>query len=119
MISSAVGKLFQLGVDVIQALEVGGLGLAHRVIGAAAFQQGHHRKDLVQVLFGQLGHEATPAGFQDHQALAVQHLEGFPERGAADAERFGQGLFVDPLPRLQVVAVDPVAETLGDLLVED
>ncbi len=54
-------------------------GLAlHRVKGAAPFQEGHDRKNFVQVLFGEFGHKTTPAGLEHHQAFTVQDLQGFP-----------------------------------------
>jgi hypothetical protein len=66
-------------------------------VGAAAFEQGHHREQLVGVVFRHLGDAATLARHQLHQAFGGQHLERLAQRRAADLPLGGQRQLVDPL----------------------
>ena len=71
-------------------------GLAGGLEGAAAFEQRHHRKQRVGVVFGELDDAAAAVRHQLYQALGGQHLERLAQGGAADLPGVGQRLLVDP-----------------------
>jgi hypothetical protein len=98
---------------VVQPLQLGQLGISGLGGGferAAAFQQRHHRKQLVGIVVGQLDDAAAALRHQLHQALGGQHLQRLAQRRAADQPLLGQGLFVDPLARRQLALEDHGAQ---------
>jgi hypothetical protein len=58
----------------LQAADVGLAGLAHRLVGAAAFEQRHHRQQLVGIVLRYLGDLAALPRHRHHQAFGRQHL---------------------------------------------
>ena len=74
--------LFDLQQVGVELLDVGGLGMAHGIAGAAALQQAENREQHLDVMGGQLDDEGAATGDQADEALVGQHLQGLAQRGA-------------------------------------
>ncbi len=59
-----------------------------------AFQIFADKKKFKDVFFGKLHNKGAPLGKNFHQSLFFQTVDGFPNRGPADAEGFRQVPFV-------------------------
>ena len=109
---------FQPVVCRAQGLDVAWLGMADGIGSATAFEHGHQREDVVEVLARDFSDIAATAWFQFDQAFGGENLERFAQRGAGDAVLFGELLLVDPGARRQFVRKDPLSQSFGDFLVE-
>lgn len=108
----------QLVVQDLQRVEVGLGDVACGLVGAAPFEQRHQRKDLVKVLLRQCVDEAAAARLEPHQPFGDQYLERLAQRCAGNAQRGGEGHFVDPGIRHQHVMVDHGPQAIGNLEVQ-
>jgi hypothetical protein len=73
-----------------------GLALA-RHKGATAFQHGHQRENVVDILARDFGDVAAAARLQINQAFRSQYLERLAQRRTRNAVLLGQFLLVDPV----------------------
>jgi hypothetical protein len=105
-------------VQHIEALQVFRPRLERRLKSDAAFQHGHDRENLVEVVQRQLGDEAAAPRLDVHQALGGEDLQRLAQRRAADAEVGGERRLVQALPRNEVVAEDALAQEIDRLLAQ-
>jgi hypothetical protein len=85
--------------------------------GAAAFEHGHHREQLLGVGIGQLHHLGAAARHQGHQPFSGQHLQCLAQRRAADLPLRRQGQLVDPAAGRQLALEHHVAQPGGHAVV--
>ena len=109
---------FELVVDESQAGQVAIGGLAGRVGGALAFEQGHDGENFVQVALGNLRYVAAAPRLEGDQAFGGEHLERLPQGGAGDAVVSRQGLLVNPGSGLQFMGKDALTQAFRDFLVK-
>jgi hypothetical protein len=116
--AAGLGVPAQLLVQVFEGGEVGVAGMAGGLVGAASFQQGQHREDLVQVLLGHLVHEAAAPRLVPHQAFCRQYLQRLAQRRAGDLQLLGQLHLVEELARRHRAREDQFAQLRGDFVVQ-
>ena len=75
-------------------------------------------EDLRHVVARHFGDVGTAPHLHGHQSFHRQHLEGFAQRRAADAEFGGQLHLVDPAAGFQLARIDLLAQPLGHVLVQ-
>ena len=109
---------FQLCMQSGHGLQVSVDGMAGRFMGTATFEQGHDRKDVVQVLFSDLIHKATPAGFVSNQTFGAEHFERFAQWRARYRPRLTQLHLIHPLTGDQIARKNQAAQTLGDFVMQ-
>ena len=107
----------QLVVQQLHLAQVFWLGMLDGFEGAAAFQQGHHGKQRVGVVFRQFDDAAPAVRHQLHQALSRQYLQRFAQRCAAHLPGGGQGLFVNVAARQQFTVEHHGAQPRRDSVV--
>ena len=78
--------------------------------GAASFEHGNDRKNIVKVLLGHFIDKATTTRLMTHQTLGSEHLECFAQRCARDGPQLAQGHFIDETARRELTIKDVVAQ---------
>ncbi|MNL03260.1 hypothetical protein D3C87_1237910 [compost metagenome] len=109
---AGLGVAREVGVQALQRVEIVLGDVARGLVGTAAFEQRHQRKDLIEILLGQCVDEAAAPGLQPHQPFGREHLERLTQRRARGAERGGQRHFVNPCAGHQRVIVDHRPQTV-------
>ena len=99
-------------------LDIGCAGATRRLVGAAALQHGDHRKNLVQVLFGDLVHKTTAPGLMPHQAFGAQDLECLAQGRTRNGPGFAQMHLIHPAAGRELTRKDHAAQTLCDFVMQ-
>ena len=108
----------QLGVDILQVLQLARAGPAGDHAGGVGFQQREQVVDVGLVFGIDLGDIRATAHLHGHQPLGSQHFERLAQGGAADAVFLGQAGLVNPAARGQLAAENTLAQPLGYFFIE-
>ena len=71
-----------------------------------AFEQRQQLVDVMHIALGHLGHVGASPHFHRHEALDGEHLQGFAQRSATDAELGSELQLVDPASGLELARED-------------
>ena len=80
--------VLQLTMQRFERSNVGITRLLRSFISTAPFKQSDDRKNVIQVLLGDLVDKTTPPGLVPDQAFCCEHFERFTQRCARNGELF-------------------------------
>ena len=109
---------FEFLVQGLQRPDLGRRGTARDHARGVSFEQAEQVVDIGQILLRDLGHVGAAAHFHGDQPFGGQHLERFPQRGAADTIGLGNFQLVDPAAGRQLATENPLPQQLGHFFIQ-
>ena len=110
------------GVHVVmQPLDFGDFGIGDVFAGEPScerLQAAHHVEQFGQIALAQLPHAGAAVGQQLDQSFRRQHLQGFPQRRARDAQHLAELPFGNAAAIGNVAFDDVIAQPRQDLVVQ-